>query len=105
MRRHDAIMASAIRLRRGCLTMLVRITKRSEGSLTVVTIDGSLGRQGVAELEQLCKGVPSPLALDLTYLRWADAAGIALLNTLADAGAQLRGVSPYIALLLGRAEA
>jgi hypothetical protein len=31
-----------------------------------------------------------------------DAEGIALLNALADAGAQLRGVSPYIALLLGR---
>jgi hypothetical protein len=43
------------------------------------------------------------LALDLTDLRWVDAAGITLLNTLADAGAQLRGVSPYIALLLGRA--
>jgi hypothetical protein len=47
--------------------------------------------------------VSSPLALDLTYLWWVDGAGITLLNTLADAGAQLRGVSPYIALLLGRA--
>ena len=49
--------------------------------------------------------VPSPLALDLTYLWWVDAAGIKLLNTLAEAGAQLRGVSPYIALLLGRSGA
>jgi hypothetical protein len=85
--------------------MLVRITQHSEGSLTVVTIHGSLGREGVVELERLCQGVSSPLALDLTYLRWADAAGITLLNTLADAGAQLRGVSPYITLLLGRAGA
>ena len=85
--------------------MLVRITQHSEGSLTVVTIHGSLGREGVAELESLCQGVLSPLALDLTYLWWADSAGITLLNTLADAGVQLRGVSPYIALLLGRSEA
>ena len=85
--------------------MLVRITQHSEDSLTVVTIHGSLGREGVAELERLCQEVSSPLALDLTYLRWVDAAGITLLNTLADAGAQLRGVSPYIALLLGRAGA
>ena len=85
--------------------MLVRITQHSEGSLTVVTIHGSLGRAGVTELERLCQGMPSPLALDLTYLRWVDAAGITLLNTLADAGAQLRGVSPYIALVLGRSEA
>ena len=85
--------------------MLVRITQHSEDSLTVVTIHGSLRREGVAELERLCQGVPPPLALDLTYLRWVDAAGITLLNTLADAGAQLRGVSPYIALLLGRSGA
>ena len=62
--------------------MLVRITQHSEGSLTVVTIHGSLGREGVAELERLCQEVPSPLALDLTYLRWVDAEGITLLNTL-----------------------
>ena len=85
------------------LLMLVRITQHSEDSLTVVTIHGSLDREGVAELERLCQGAPAPLALDLTYLWWVDAAGITLLNTLADAGAQLRGVSPYIALLLGRA--
>jgi hypothetical protein len=36
-----------------------------------------------------------------TSLQRVDAEGIALLNALADAGAQLRGVSPYIALLLG----
>ena len=60
--------------------MLVRITQHSEGSLTVVTIHGSLGREGVAELERLCQGVSSPLALDLAYLRWVDAAGITLLK-------------------------
>jgi hypothetical protein len=85
--------------------MLVRITQRSEGSLTVITIHGSLGQEGVAELERLSQGGRLPLALDLTYLWWVDAAGITLLNTLAGAGAQLRGVSPYIALLLGRAGA
>ena len=85
--------------------MLIRITQHSEGSLTVITLHGSLRQEGVAELERLCQGVSSPLALDLTYLRWVDAPGIALLNTLADAGAQLRGVSPYIALPLGHAGA
>src|SRR5262245_16610855 len=89
----------------GLLLMLVRITQHNEGSLTVVTIHGSLGGEGVAELERLCQRVSSPLALDLAYLRWVDAAGITLLNTLADAGAQFRGVSPVIALLLGRSGA
>jgi ABC-type transporter Mla MlaB component len=82
--------------------MLLRITPQHEGALTVIAIDGHLVRDGVAELERLCQGVTAPLALDLTYLQRVDAEGIALLNTLADAGAQLRGASPYIALLLGR---
>jgi hypothetical protein len=59
-------------------------------------------RHGVAELERLCQGVTAPLALDPTSLQRVDAEGITLLNALADAGAQLRGVSPYIAPLLGR---
>jgi len=82
--------------------MLLRITPQHEGALTVIAIDGRLVRDGVAELERLCQGVTPPLALDLTYLQRVDAEGISLLNALVDAGAQLRGVSPYIALLLGR---
>jgi hypothetical protein len=81
------------------------MTQCSEGDLTVIVLAGHLVREGVAELERLCQAVPSPLTLDLTDLRWVDAAGIRLLNALADAGAQLRGASPYIALLLGRAGA
>lgn len=82
--------------------MLLRMTQRREGAHTVIAIAGHLVQEGVAELDRLCQGVTSPLVLDLTDLRWVDAAGIMLLNTLADAGVQLRGVSPYIALLLGR---
>jgi hypothetical protein len=78
------------------------MTQHSEGALTVIAIAGHLVREGVAELKRLCQAVTSPLALDLTDLRWVDAEAIRLLNTLADTGVQLRGVSPYIALLLGR---
>jgi ABC-type transporter Mla MlaB component len=81
--------------------MLLRITQQHEGALTVIAIDGHLVRDGVAELERLCQGVTAPLALDLTYLQRVDTEGLTLLNALADAGAQLRHVPPYIALLLG----
>jgi hypothetical protein len=81
--------------------MLLRITPRHEGTLTVIAIDGHLVRDGVAELERLCQEVIVPLALDLTYLQRVHAKGIVLLNALADAGVGLRYVSPYIALLLG----
>ena len=83
--------------------MLLRITQRHEGTLTVIAVDGHLVRDGVAELERLCQDVAVPLTLDLTYLQRVDAKGIVLLNSLADAGVELRAASPYIALLLGRA--
>ena len=82
--------------------MLLRITQTTEGPLTVLTVAGQLVADGVAELARMAQAAVPPLALDLTHLQQADADGIALLQALADAGAQLRGVSPYIALLLAR---
>jgi ABC-type transporter Mla MlaB component len=80
--------------------MLLRITQTTEGPTTVITVAGQLVGDGVAELARVSQAAVPPLALDLTHLQQADADGIALLKALADAGAQLRGVSPYIALLL-----
>ena len=80
--------------------MLLRITQTTEGHTTVIRIDGQLVGDGVAELARVSQAAVPPLALDLTHLQQADADGIALLKALADAGAHLRGVSPYIALLL-----
>jgi ABC-type transporter Mla MlaB component len=74
--------------------MLLRITQRHEGSLTVVAIDGHLVRDRATELKRLCQGLTAPIALDLTYLQRVDAEGIALLTALADAGARLRGGEP-----------
>jgi len=82
--------------------MLLRITQTTEDSTTVIRIDGRLVGDGVAELARVVQAAAPPLALDLTHLQRADADGIALLQALVDAGAQLRGVSPYIALLLDR---
>lgn len=82
--------------------MLLRITQTTEGPTTVITIDGQLVGDGVAELARLYQAAVPPIALDLTHLQQADADGISMLNALADEGAQLRSVSPYIALLLDR---
>ena len=82
--------------------MLLRITQTTEDSTTVIRIDGRLVGDGVAELARVAQAAVPPLALDLTHLRQADADGIALLQALVDAGVRLRGVSPYIALLLAR---
>ncbi|HEY5865272.1 MAG TPA: hypothetical protein VI542_06925 [Candidatus Tectomicrobia bacterium] len=80
--------------------MLLRITQTTEDRTTVLTIAGQLVGDGVTELARVAQAAGPPLALDLTHLQQADADGIALLNAFADAGVPLRGVSPYIALLL-----
>ena len=78
------------------------IAQTHEGSTTIIKVDGRLEGEGVAELHRVCQDLTSPYVLQLTHLQQADAAGLRLINTLADAGVDLRGVSPYIALLLDR---
>jgi anti-anti-sigma regulatory factor len=82
--------------------MQLRITQTTDGPTTVVSVEGRLVGAGVAELERVCQGATPPIAIDLTYLQWMDAQSISMLNALADAGAELRAVSPYISLLLDR---
>lgn len=81
---------------------MLRITRTTDGSTTVLSIEGRLVGAGVTELKRICQGATPPIAIELTHLQWVDALGSSTLNALADAGVELRGVSPYIALLLDR---
>ncbi len=81
--------------------MRLRITRNSEGTTTVLHVDGELLGEGVRELERLA-GTTYRLRIDLTHLRRADAKGLAVLRRLAAAGAELANASPFIALLLER---
>jgi len=81
---------------------MLRITQTTDGPTTILSIEGRLMEAGVAELERVYQQATPPIALDLTHLQWVDTYGSSTLNALADAGAELRGVSPYIALLLDR---
>ena len=82
--------------------MSVRITKESEGRDTIVRIDGRLRHGNAAELEKVCVSFEGRLTLDLSGLRFADAAGVRMLNHLVSRGALLQGISGYIQLLLAR---
>jgi len=79
----------------------VRIDVTSEGSKTVVCISNRLDGAGVAEFNKACGPVEGDLVLDLSHLRYADAEGTDLIRTLAKAGAEIRGASRFIQLLLG----
>jgi anti-anti-sigma regulatory factor len=80
--------------------MSIRITKTSDARETVLRIDGQLRIENVAELTKEHRSVEGSLVLELSDLRSADKAGVDVLLELISLGAQIRGASPYIELLL-----
>ena len=94
----DSLARKAQRPSIGMKLRIARETARS--GITLIRVDGELVGEGVGELEKVCDAVDGPLQLDLTNLRSADARGLGRIRALVGRGASLRGVSPYIALLL-----
>ena len=80
--------------------MTVRIDTTSEGSNTTVSVAGRVDGSGVGELLRTCQSVEGGFVLDLAGLRSADPEGIEAIRKLVLGGAKLRGVSPFIRLLL-----
>ena len=72
--------------------------------MNVLQIAGQLAGIGVLELERECRSAEFPIAFDLSNLRWADSDGVQLIKTFVDKGAQLRGMSPYVEILLKKEE-
>jgi hypothetical protein len=66
----------------------------------VVVVAGRLIGAAVSELSRACREIDGPVTLDLTELRSADVAGIGLLRALRTMGAEFRGLSPYLQLLM-----
>ena len=90
---------SAQKLRRQWIVRL-RITTRHSGAVTVVQVDGELRKQGVPELEKVCRSISGPCCLDLANLQSIDAEGIRAIHGLETGGAAVAGVTPYIQRLL-----
>jgi anti-anti-sigma regulatory factor len=84
--------------------MSVRITSISESTGTVLRIAGKLRTEHVGELEREASGVTGRLVLDVSNLASTDAAGAESLKAMALRGAELRGVSTYLELLLEQNE-
>ena len=84
--------------------MSVRITSISESTGTVLHIAGKLRGEDVGELEREASAVTGPLVVDVSDLASTDAAGAESLKAIAVRGAELRGVSTYLALLLERGQ-
>lgn len=82
--------------------MSIRITRTSDACATVLQVDGQLCSENVAELAKEHRSVNGALVLELSDLQSADKAGVDVLLELISLGAEIRGASPYIELLLKR---
>ena len=80
--------------------MNMRITTTTDGERTVIQIDGRLQAVDIPELDKEIDSVDRRLVLDLSELQSAVPAGIERLRKLAAEGAEFRGASPYVQMLL-----
>ena len=80
--------------------MSFRIKVIADGDRTIVELAGKLTAEAARELLQAANAEPSAVTLDLSEVQSVDAVAARALKTLRDQGANLVGMSPYVALLL-----
>jgi hypothetical protein len=83
--------------------MDIRIDLISGKSETVVRIAGCLAGTAVTQLKKVCDPIEDSFVIDLSALLFADHDGINAIRAIADKGAQIHRVSPFIQLLLDSA--
>ena len=83
-------------------SMTVRITKEIESETTILRVDGQLRSEDVGVLNNKYRELTGPVALELSQLQSADAAGVAAILEIVALGAELRGVSGYVKLQISR---
>lgn len=72
----------------------------SAGEANVVRVAGRLTGAATKELTNVCKSIKGNFVLDLSKLMFADDAGAEVIRTLCERGAELRGASTFIKLLI-----
>jgi ABC-type transporter Mla MlaB component len=84
---------------------MLRITTRPSGpDETRLLLEGRLAGDAVSELARVaeeCTRAGKRIVLDLQALRFADAAGLALLRELVGASAEIQRASAFVSALLG----
>jgi anti-anti-sigma regulatory factor len=81
--------------------MGIRIDIESDGYEVVYHIAGRLsGRLEIAQVEEVCESIEGSCVLDLSKLMFADDAGAEAIRILCERGAEIRGASSFIKLLI-----
>ncbi len=80
--------------------MEIRIDIESEGSDVVLHVSGRLTGPAITQLSDACEPMKGRFVLDLSKLKFADDAGAEAIRTLRERGADIRGASIFIKLLI-----
>lgn len=80
--------------------MVVRITKLNGSKASVLKVEGLLQAADVDLLYREWAAISGQAALDLSGLRSADSIGVDAIRSLESQGAELRGLCPYLRLLV-----
>jgi len=82
------------------VAMEFRIDIESEGPDIVLHVAGRLTGPAIRELSEACEPMNGRFVLDLSKLKIADDAGAEAIRTLRERGADIRGASSFIKLLI-----
>ena len=80
--------------------MEIRIDIESEGPDVVCHVAGRLTGPAITQLADVCEPMEGHYVLDLSKLRFADDAGAEAIRSLRERGADIRGASSFIKLLI-----
>jgi hypothetical protein len=78
----------------------IRIDIESEGPDVVFHVAGRLTGPAITQLADVCEPMEGHYVLDLSKLKFADDAGAEAIRTLREGGADIRGASSFIKLLI-----
>jgi anti-anti-sigma regulatory factor len=80
--------------------MDIRIDIESEGPEVVLHVAGRLAGNTIEQLANVCEPMEGHYVLDLSKLMFADDAGAEEIRRLREGGANIRGASSFIELLI-----
>ena len=80
--------------------MEIRIDIESEGPDVVFHVAGRLTGPAITQLEDVCEPMERHCVLDLSKLMFTDDAGAEFIRMLCERGAEIRGASTFIKLLI-----
>jgi len=82
--------------------MDIRIDIETKGPSDVVHVSGRLVEYSIQQLTDVCEPMEGDFVLDLSELVFADDAGIDVIRSLRENGADISGASSFIKLLIDR---